>query len=342
MKFSLKALRKIANLSLVISLLFSLTLPASAATEEELLEKVTGDTINAGIPKQIISSTEKLFSQTTGTTDVSYHVMTKEELIAEGLTEEQAETTYEVGRIIKEMEVTGQKIDLVNGKVTIINPADMKQSISKKDEAYIIKFFEEGLKKPKVSRKDKIEKINRLLNENPGRSEFKATFDDGSWIRVREKLNRVDTIDSDSVNTYETVETLDESILSLGNGTFIREFLWTESGTGYFTEQKMVYNFTIQNDNYDVYLNSCVGSVKSSNVFTLVSLDDDVDVGETHYDENPDIWTQGHVQVVWKCSGSVSGTLFGVFSIGFETGQTWTQIQQVAISLAARHHYCVF
>lgn len=187
-----------------------------------------------------------------------YYQNRLQETMSKGFTRQEAEHYIRIEKILKEMEATGQKVDLVDGKVQIVNPDNLKKGISKEDEKFIIKLFEDQLKKPKVSREEKIEKLNKEIKENPGRSKYKVEFEDGSSMEFEIKRERLSDVPDDKVklfmdNTPVPNETeMGTAYTFPADGRYLDSSILRESHVTGWGENMLAWSYDVSNNGYHV------------------------------------------------------------------------------------------
>ncbi|MDF2941273.1 MAG: hypothetical protein K0S01_131 [Herbinix sp.] len=315
------------------------------------LKKASGEDGSANLTGLIMRFSSPDDSKST---NLPYKKLNKDELMQMDITETDATKYVNIQRILDEMAQKGQKIEYINGKVVIINSKndagvnkdDLSRgnndlSIRNEDKVFIIDIFENEISvhRNKVTIEEKQEAMNSLMQENPYRTKYSMTFDDGSTVVVEQSQKQLSEINDDSVNTYATVEVKQIDIYG-ESGFKQRTFTWTQTSPAGIYYQTMLYNYSVLNGNHDIYLNSVIGSSGGAGIFVANSEGAGVDISESHYNGTPTIWTQGHSSYQWMATASVGGTIAGVFNFSVNENIWWTQIQQVAISLSYAHEYC--
>ncbi len=315
---------------------------ASVISSKESLEKASND--------YGTYSTDNLLKEFSNIDDgksvnTPYNKLSKSEMIALGVPESDADKYANIQRILDEMIQTGQKLEYIDSNVVIVNSdhklkkGNEETSIKDDDKAFIINVIEGEIDRKKVTYEEKQKAMDDLISENPFRTRYIKTFEDGSTVIVEQNQKMLSEIKSDSVNTYATVETGTIDIYGQ-NGFRQKTFTWTQFSPAGYYYQTLIYNYNVLNKNNDVYLTSVIGSSGGAGIFVANNEGAGVDVSETHYNGTPTIWAQGHSSYQWMCSVSLGGTISGVFNFSVNDNIWWTQIQQVAISLLYIHEYC--
>lgn len=267
------------------------------------------------------------------------------ELIAEGLTKQEAEKVLRYDRIRVQMEENGQKIDVVDGKVVFLNPQNSENCVSKADEEFIAKEYEERLKiKDKlVSTEKRHEDIAKFIKENPKVAKKRITYEDGSWIEVNNFVEYADPISDDKVNVYSIPnETETGSTYYTYDGTYnciseLREYNGAEYCKVYLSQDAIVSD----HDTYDVvvYITNVVGGRAYTGIASASDATWGTGTTQTSYYQNPTDWTFAWCKTTFTLTVSSSVSFAGVFSFSISAYASWEEWVSLKCSIVAWHKY---
>ncbi len=267
-------------------------------------------------------------------------------LVSYGLAQKEAENLSRLDAIRKAMEQNGQKIDLIDNEVKIISPKDIKNGISKDDEDFITRLVKDKIKKPRVSREKKISDLNDEFIKNPGRSKYRLTFDDGSWIQAEAVTERTDEIKDDRVRTFGNAaypnETQVSSKLYSSSGIFAHTYTLIEVNSTHYTNIYVSVNYTVVGDYTHTYINYYSGGQSAGGLININNSQTQCTVQDTSYYGDPTTWCETFNRVAFTCSSSVGFTLSGALSIAVSPGMSWTEWAITRESLVYQYDYAAY
>lgn len=267
-----------------------------------------------------------------GTVVASNEDVTKiQELKNDGLSEEQAIHILKVDRIIKHMEKTGQKLEIIDGKVQIVDPNNLENGISDEDKVFIIHTFEKQIQKQRATKQSIISKekvkynIQRAMEENPNRREYRIDYGQDTWVKVKVSTEKIEKISDDKVRTYgyseQQVDRTDVGTL----GKYTTSYELAEFDGVYYSKNWIEQTCTFSNSWKHAHIDSARNGQSAYGAITIANSGKYINVADADYNVDPKQRCDVESQVVFTVSGSVGYTFVGVFSFSVNVGASWTQ-----------------
>ena len=123
-----------------------------------------------------------------------------EDMVKEGLSEEEARQLFHVDIIIKRLEENNLTVERLGEGYSIINTAGIDVTneciIGKQDRDFLFEVLERS---SKVTHEMMIEDLEKQMDEHSDRSFFRIEYENGSWIQVTRHLERDDEISADEL-----------------------------------------------------------------------------------------------------------------------------------------------
>lgn len=269
------------------------------------------------------------------------------ELMANGLNRQEAEQIAKVDRIAKEAEKNGQTFELVNGNIEVINTKDTKESISKDDEKYLKDLLKKSLVHKVKSSEEKKKDMDGYISKNPGRTKYRLTYEDGSWVEVIRTITREDIITDTNVNTYfDNVQVPNEvergtAYTFPSDGTYTDDYTWREYTGSSYSYNELRWSYTVSNNGYHIHANNCVGAANGSGIIGVSNQTYMISVSDTDYYGQPTLWCEAQQDAIFNFSGSIGIALSGTaaFNFSVSAGKTWNQYTVFRASLTQEHYY---
>ncbi len=286
------------------------------------------------------------FAVEMGQSDLSaYYQNAIKEMTESGLTMQQAQDIVKIERITKEMESTSQKVDIVEGKVQITNPANTKSKISKNDGDFLVNYLSKYTKVKFKSNKEKMKMLTDTMQKNPGRSIYRIQYDDGSWAEARSTTTRLDKISDDSVKVYGNIVYPNETLVQLksipyGNATYAHSYELIEADPIHYSKNMISVNYTTTTEPR-VHINSAGSAQSSYGLITITNACKYINISDATIPDQP-TKAEAENQVIYQFTGSGGVTLKGVFSISVNAGLSWTQYAIARLSVDAQWDYAAW
>lgn len=273
------------------------------------------------------------------------------EMIAEGLNDTEARQLLKVERITAKLEAKELRLEYVGDEMVLVNSKNHEvtaeeNNIDSKDIEYMVTIYEQ-VAIENVTYETMVADANELMEANPGRTQYRIEYDNGMWVEITTVLERVDTIEDETVSTYfdnatypNEVEIEKENFLADGDYTYEYECKCF-NGVSY-SKNYVKQSFTISDDNHHVAITSKQGGAAGYGVVTLVAESLQGVVEESDINENPELWCEVVYQASFESSASVGLTLGEIFEISVNKGQIWTQYAIIRTSLVACHSYAAY
>lgn len=245
-------------------------------------------------------------------------------------------------------------MDVEDGNIKVIDSykneiKTYKGNVSNSNIRYIKNIFETTINGNEIiNHETVINDMNQVMSSNPGRSNYKVNYENGSWAEVNITLEKVDSIDNNQVNTYfsnakfPNEKEIGSEEWYLEDGTYNYEYELKEYMGVYYAKNLISVNFTVSDNNACVIINSCHTGQSAGGIITVANASKNVNVNSCKRNQNPTLWCEANNQVVFNVSGSVGLNLTGDLSISVTAGQSWTQYAIIRISLVAAHSYAAY
>lgn len=162
------------------------------------------------------------------------------------------------------------------------------------------------------------------------KSVYRVYYEDGTWWEVETGLPQSLNSERREYDSYD--------IYGI-EGTVSNHTKWTQEGMGYVCSSDLWYTFVVSEQNHRVRLLQLNQTVASGGFFEVADSVYGINVSETSYDAQPNVWCSGYGQVLWHFTAEAAATLYGVFSITIPAHGYWTQLHEIAVNLVAFHAY---